>query len=53
LVPYDVVLVMSNVFTLILFDVVRLSDVELKLKLHDIAIKESVPTASRLEKLKW
>jgi hypothetical protein len=25
----------------------------LKLKLHDLAIKESVPTASRLEKLKW
>ena len=31
----------------------RLSDEELKLKLHDLAIKESVPTASRLEKLKW
>ena len=30
-----------------------LTDVELKLKLHDLAIKESVPTASRLEKLKW
>jgi hypothetical protein len=25
----------------------------LKLKLHELAIKESVPTASRLEKLKW
>jgi hypothetical protein len=25
----------------------------LKLKLHDLAIKESVPTTSRLEKLKW
>ena len=35
------------------FDAVRLSDVELKLKLHDLAIKESVPTTSRLEKLKW
>ena len=34
-------------------DAVRLSDSELKLKLHDLAIKESVPTASRLEKLKW
>ena len=31
----------------------RLSDGELKLKLHDLAIKESVPTTSRLEKLKW
>ena len=31
----------------------RLTDDELKLKLHDLAIKESVPTASRLEKLKW
>jgi hypothetical protein len=28
-------------------------DVELKLKLDDLAIKESVPTYSRLEKLKW
>ena len=35
-----------------LCDIVRLSDVELKLKLHDLAIKEIVPTASRLEKLK-
>ena len=26
---------------------------ELKLKLHDLAIRESVSTASRLEKLKW
>jgi hypothetical protein len=32
---------------------VRHTDAELKLKLHDLAIKESVPTASRLEKLKW
>jgi hypothetical protein len=32
---------------------VRLTNVELKLKLHDLAIKESDPTASRLEKLKW
>ena len=39
--------------TLLVFDIVRLSDGELKLKLHDLAIKESVPTASRLEKLKW
>ena len=36
-----------------MFVVVRLTDSELKLKLHDLAIKESVPTASRLEKLKW
>ena len=39
--------------TLFLFDVVLLTDSELKLKLHDLAIKESVPTASRLEKLRW
>ena len=36
----------------ILFDAVRLTNVELKLKLHDLEIKESVPTASHLEKLK-
>ena len=42
-----------NVLTWLLFDIFRLTDVELKLKLHDLAIKESVPTASRLEKLKW
>ena len=35
------------------FFVVPLTDTELKLKLHDLAIKESVPTASRLYKLKW
>lgn len=34
-------------------DEVRLTDGELKLKLHDLAIKESVPTTSRLEKLQW
>ena len=38
---------------MLIFVAVRLSDVELKVKLHDLAIKESVPTASRLEKLKW
>ena len=38
---------------MLVFDIVRLSDGELKVKLHDLAIKESVPTASRLEKLKW
>ena len=35
-----------------LIDAVRLTDAELRLKLHDLAIKESVPIASCLEKLK-
>ena len=38
--------------TFVLF-LVLLTDSELKVKLHDLAIKESVPTASRLDKLKW
>ena len=36
-----------------MFVIVRLTDSELKHKLHDLAIKESVPTTSRLDKLKW
>ena len=36
----------------IFFVAVRLTDAGLKIKLHDLAIKESVPTASRLDKLK-
>ena len=38
--------------TRLVFVLVPLTDSELKLKLHDLAIKESVPTASRLDKLK-
>ena len=35
------------------FVAIHLTDAELKIKLHDLVIKESVPTASRLDKLKW
>ena len=38
---------------MLIFDAVRISNVELKRKLHDLAIKESVPTSLSLEKLKW
>lgn len=34
------------------FDAVPFTDSKLMLKLHDLAIKESVPTTSRLEELK-
>ena len=39
--------------TRLVFVSVSLTDSELKIKLHDLAIKESVPTASHLDKLKW
>ena len=35
------------------FVAVRLTDVELKLKLHDLAIKDNIPRASHLERIKW
>ena len=39
--------------TRLVFVSVSLTDYELKIKLQDLAIKESVPTPTRLEKLKW